>query len=64
MHSLRPKNTRYPEIRQIKIPDKLNEIKVFPMNALLAELPVTHLRPMSSHPMWEVPGFMWFLFWQ
>lgn len=48
MHSLRPKNTRYPEIRHIKIPDKLNNIKVFPMNALLAELPVTHLRPMAS----------------
>lgn len=40
--------TRHPEISHITIPDKLRDVKVFPMNTLMAELSVTNLQPMKS----------------
>lgn len=56
-----PINLNYPDIGHIKIPDKLKDIKVFPMTTLMAELPVdSNLQPMESSPRWEVFGFMHF----
>lgn len=43
-----PLNSKYPEIGYISIPDKLKDIKEFPLNTLMAELPVTQLQPMGS----------------
>uniref|UniRef100_K1S455 Uncharacterized protein n=1 Tax=Magallana gigas TaxID=29159 RepID=K1S455_MAGGI len=45
---------------RIKIPDKLKDIKVFPMDTIMAELPVDNeLQPMESLLGWEL-GSLWF----
>lgn len=43
-----PLNSKYPDIGCISIPDKVKDIKEFPMSTLLAVLPVTNLQPMKS----------------
>lgn len=37
-----PLNIKFPGMGHIKIPDKLKDIKVFPMDTLMAELPVNN----------------------
>lgn len=51
-------NQVYPEIIQIEVPKKLKDIKIFPMNALMAELPNLNLLPMKSVKAWiDTPWF-------
>lgn len=51
-------NIKFPGMGHIKIPDKLKDIKVFPMDTLMAELPINdELQPMESLP-WV--GSLWF----
>lgn len=42
-----PLNINFPGIKHIKIPDKLKDIKVFPIDTLMAELQINNnLQPM------------------
>lgn len=53
-----PLSIKFPGMGHIKIPDKLKDIKVFPMDPLMAELPVNNeLQSMESLP-WV--GSLWF----
>lgn len=46
-----PLNIKFPGIEHIKIPDKLKDVKDFPMNTLMAELPInSDLQTMESLP--------------
>lgn len=54
-------NSKYPELGYISIPDKLKDIKEFPMSTFMTELPVTtHVicNPWNPRLGWETPGFM------
>lgn len=53
-----PLNIKFPGMAHIKIPDKLKDIKVFPMDTLMAELPLNNeVQPMESLPL---VGSLWF----
>lgn len=53
-----PNNLKYPDIGHNKLPDKLIDIKVFPLYTLMAELPVnSNLQPMEFS---TLVGSIWF----
>lgn len=52
-----PLNSKYPEIGHISIPDKLKDIKEFPLSALMAELLINNLRPMKFSSWMGSPWF-------